>query len=91
MRWPMTTMGQLISELFSKYERKYRDEELAALATQVALDDILRARRRAAKRSRVLPARLDISRYATCNPQRQRSAAIAGEHRPCDSRQEDRH
>jgi hypothetical protein len=37
----MTTIGQLITELYSKYERRYRDHELAAMATQVRLSDLL--------------------------------------------------
>ncbi len=45
------TIGQLISDLYSKYERRYHDEELAAVATQVTLDDMFRARRLVAKRA----------------------------------------
>ena len=37
----MTAIGQLITELYSKYERRYRDHELAAMATQVRLSDLL--------------------------------------------------
>jgi hypothetical protein len=37
----MTTIGQLISELYTKYERRYRDDELAAMATQVRLEELL--------------------------------------------------
>lgn len=40
-----TTMGQLVANLFTKYERRYHDEELAAIATQVTLDDLMRTRR----------------------------------------------
>jgi hypothetical protein len=36
-----TTLGQLISELFNMYEDRYRDEELAALATQVTVTELL--------------------------------------------------
>jgi hypothetical protein len=39
------TMGQLVSEVFEAYERRYRDTELAAVATQVTLDDIMRTTR----------------------------------------------
>jgi hypothetical protein len=52
----MTTIGQLISDLYSKYERRYRDEELAAVATQVTVDELLRARRLVAKRAHPTPA-----------------------------------
>jgi hypothetical protein len=52
-----TTMGELVAALFDKYERCFHDETLAALATQAALIDVLRAaewRRRAiASRERV--------------------------------------
>ena len=47
----MTTIGQLISDLYSKYERRYHDPELAAIATQVTVDELLRARRLLAKRA----------------------------------------
>lgn len=36
-----TTMGQLIAKLFSHYERELHDEELAAVATQVALAELM--------------------------------------------------
>jgi len=52
----MTTIGQLIAEVYSKYERHYRDEQLAAVATQVTVDEILRARRLVAKRAHPIPA-----------------------------------
>ena len=52
----MTTIGQLISDLYSKYERHYRDEELAAVATQVTVDELFRARRLVAKRAHPTPA-----------------------------------
>jgi hypothetical protein len=42
----MTTIGQLITTLFAKYERQFHDEKLAAIATQVAVDELLLARRR---------------------------------------------
>jgi hypothetical protein len=41
----MTTIGQLVSILFTKYERQFHDEKLAAVATQVALDELLRERK----------------------------------------------
>lgn len=41
----MTTIGQLVSILFAKYERQFHDERLAAVATQVALDELLHARK----------------------------------------------
>lgn len=47
---PMTTIGQLVSVLFAKYEQTLGDEKLAAVATQVALDELLRGRTRAARR-----------------------------------------
>ena len=40
------TMGQLISEVYETYERRYGDTELAAVATQVTLDDVMRTRAR---------------------------------------------
>jgi len=52
----MTTLGQLISDLYTKYERCYRDEELAAVATQVTVDELVRVRRLLAKRARPTPS-----------------------------------
>lgn len=50
------TMGQLVCEVFDAYERRYHDKELAAIATQVTLADILsrasRKRRARAERRR---------------------------------------
>jgi hypothetical protein len=40
----MTTIGQLIEQLYSKYERQFQDQELAAAATKRDLDRILRSR-----------------------------------------------
>lgn len=40
----MTTIGELISHLCTKYERRYHDKHLAALVTQVAIDELLRSR-----------------------------------------------
>ena len=42
----MTTIGQLVEALFTKYERELHDQDLAAIATKRAVDGILRARRR---------------------------------------------
>ena len=36
-----TTMGQLVSDLFARYERELHDPELAAVATQVRLAELL--------------------------------------------------
>ena len=52
----MTTIGQLIADVYSKYERHYHHEQLAAVATQVTVDEILRARRLVAKRAHPTPA-----------------------------------
>jgi hypothetical protein len=49
------TIGQLISDVYTKYERRYGDEELAAIATQVTVDELLRARRLVAKRAHPTP------------------------------------
>ncbi|MEO8551512.1 MAG: hypothetical protein ABI678_16155 [Kofleriaceae bacterium] len=40
----MTTIGGLLSKLCTTYERRYEDERLAALATQVTIDELLRSR-----------------------------------------------
>ncbi|MBS1123546.1 MAG: hypothetical protein H6Q90_5774 [Deltaproteobacteria bacterium] len=48
-----TTMGELVAELFDRYERCFHDEALAARATQATLTEVLRAsewRRRAIER-----------------------------------------
>ena len=37
-----TTLGQLIANLFKRYERLYRDEHLAALATHDQIANVLR-------------------------------------------------
>ena len=42
----MTTIGQLIEALYTKYERQLHDPDAAAEATKRALEGILRARRR---------------------------------------------
>lgn len=46
----MTTIGQLISTLFARFEQQFQDEELAAVATQLALDELLRGRMRGSRR-----------------------------------------
>jgi hypothetical protein len=38
----MKTIGDVVSVLFAKYERRFHDEQLAAVATQVALEELLR-------------------------------------------------
>jgi hypothetical protein len=48
----MTTIGQLVSVLFAKYEQQLHDEELAAVATQVAVDELLSIQRAHRGRSR---------------------------------------
>lgn len=40
----MTTLGELIATLYTKYQRRYRDRELAAIATEVMLDQLLSPR-----------------------------------------------
>jgi hypothetical protein len=37
------TLGQLVSDLYDKYERSYRDETLAMLATQARIVEMLRS------------------------------------------------
>jgi hypothetical protein len=44
-----TTLGQLISEIFNLYEDRYDDEELAALATQVTVTELLLGNDRATR------------------------------------------
>lgn len=48
------TMGQLVNEVFEAYERRYGDTELAAVATQVTVDDLMRTAR--SRRARVRKA-----------------------------------
>ncbi|MCX5742903.1 MAG: hypothetical protein NT062_10450 [Proteobacteria bacterium] len=43
----MTTIGELISTLYTKFEQQFHDHEVAAIATELALADLLRARKRA--------------------------------------------
>ena len=53
-----TTLGLLVSELFDMFEQRYRDPELAALATEVIVNDLLyRPRRRLAVDARPRAAR----------------------------------
>jgi hypothetical protein len=35
------TMGQLVSQFFETYDREFNDEELAAVATQVRIMELL--------------------------------------------------
>lgn len=48
------TVGQLVSDLYSKYERELHDEQLAAVATEVRVTELLEGqpRRRARARKR---------------------------------------
>jgi hypothetical protein len=39
-----TTLGQLVATLYSAYDRKLHDRELAAVATQVRMFEMLEAR-----------------------------------------------
>ena len=50
-----TTIGQLVATLFDAYDRSLRDEELAAVATQVRLSELLggAGRTRRTKRTRL--------------------------------------
>ena len=41
-----TTIGQLVANLFTKYEHRYHDARSAAIATQVALENLPRSRRK---------------------------------------------
>ena len=51
------TLGQLVSELFEVFERRYGDRDLAARATQTIVNDLLcREQQRAAQRQ--APARV---------------------------------
>ncbi len=42
----MTTIGQLISTLFANFDRQFHDEELAAVATQVSVTELMSGRKR---------------------------------------------
>ena len=37
------TVGQLVSDLYAKYERELHDEQLAAVATEVRVTELLEA------------------------------------------------
>jgi hypothetical protein len=50
-----TTVGQLVSQFFESYDREYHDEEIAAVATQVRIMDLLERTRRV--RARPAPQR----------------------------------
>ena len=39
-----TTVGQLVASLYGTYERRFRDSRRAAIATQMALANLTRAR-----------------------------------------------
>jgi len=58
-----TTLGQLVADLFDRYERRFHDKELAAVATQATITDMLlesrcrRQVRQPARTSRVRPHR----------------------------------
>jgi len=47
----MTTIGQLVSDLFTKFEGLLHNERLAAIATQATIDEVLRSRALAARRT----------------------------------------
>ncbi len=47
-----TTMGQLISDLYAKYERELHDEHLAAVATQIRMCELMDSGPRARGRGR---------------------------------------
>lgn len=53
-----TTIGQVVSELYTSYQRRYHDEELAALATQVVLSELLAALARETTRPVMRPHQL---------------------------------
>jgi hypothetical protein len=40
------TMGQLVAALFDAYDRKLHDEQLAAIATEVRISELLEQRSR---------------------------------------------
>jgi hypothetical protein len=40
------TMGQLVSQFFETYDREFHDEEIAAVATQVRITELLERRAR---------------------------------------------
>jgi hypothetical protein len=52
-----TTLGQLVTTLFDQYEQRYHDEKLAAVATQVTVDHLIRAGRPLPRRRPVVRRR----------------------------------
>lgn len=66
----MTTFGDLISDLYAAYSRRYHDGELAAVATEVTLTDALRARATRATRARPVGARTPRARARRRNAPR---------------------
>lgn len=51
-RFMTMTLGQLVSELFEVFERRYGDRDLAARATQTIVNDLLcKEKERAAQRT----------------------------------------
>ena len=47
-----TTIGNLVSEIFEQYRRAYQDDDLAALATEVAVCEIFAAASRQGRTGR---------------------------------------
>ncbi len=67
------TLGQLVSELFEVFERRYGDRDLAARATQTIVNDLLcREQQRAA---RPAPRKRAMAPAAVRRPQPLRRAA----------------
>lgn len=56
----MTTIGDVVSALFTQYQQELHDEQLAALATQVALDSLLRNQEARMRRARQRGSRRGI-------------------------------
>lgn len=50
------TVGQLVSQFFTTYDREFHDEELAAIATQVRIMELLERTVRARPRRLRRPA-----------------------------------
>lgn len=46
------TMGQLVCDLYAKYERELHDEQLAAVATEIKVTELLEGVPRRRPRSR---------------------------------------
>jgi hypothetical protein len=70
-----TTIGQLVAALYDQYERRFHDEELAALATQVALNELLASLEQAAPPARPQRAHVDQRGMRTAHRSRGPSAA----------------